>query len=314
MSNNNHDENPLGILTVGDFFAQIVPVRKYYWEGILPMDSLALFHGQPKAGKTTFVYSLIKAIVNGDNAFLGHGIRKAKVLILALEESPFSIKTRLRKIGITADSNLFIYNAPLISAPSTYDGLAKYIKANDIEIIVVDILMNFIAVDTENDNSQVERALEPLRQFARLHKLTIILIHHSGKNAEGDDPVKNVRGASALAGKADFIFSLIKKGGSNKNRRVLNIDGRYDDSPPEPMDIEYIPETGEFFSVREDDLLTRVYPKLDEFRTLDWLLEECSPVKEKALREVLKLGVENGTIIKTGTGHKGDPSKWKRAQ
>ncbi len=78
------------------------------------------------------------------------------------------------------------------------------------------------ALESENDNSAVLRAIKPWLNLARDCHVAVLLVHHKGKGTQA------YRGASAIGGIVDQIISMRE---GPDNQRILETKGRYSETP-----------------------------------------------------------------------------------
>lgn len=196
-----------------------------------------------KVGKTTFIYALLSAILNG-NKFLDFPTYKRKVLLLAIEEGESLVKNRLLRFGINPDDpNLTVH---VWTLPYTELSLVRqFVRDNGIELVIIDTLSKLWGpvVDDENDNAKVQRAVEPLLSMVREEGIGLLAIHHDSKG--GGEGGRQVRGASSLLALVDQCLLLNRVGPVGSRERRLNCIGRFD-STPQSMAIELDGETDNF--------------------------------------------------------------------
>ena len=87
------------------------------------------------------------------------------------------------------------------------DALVKYIKDNDIELVVVDTFVRVHGMD-ENDNGAVAKLYDRFQELIDAGAAVVIL-HHNKKLAPGSAITQDtMRGASDLAAQADMVLSI----------------------------------------------------------------------------------------------------------
>ena len=87
------------------------------------------------------------------------------------------------------------------------DALVKYIKDNDIQLVVVDTFVRVHGMD-ENDNGAVAKLYDRFQELIDAGAAVVIL-HHNKKLAPGTAITQDtMRGASDLAAQADMVLSI----------------------------------------------------------------------------------------------------------
>lgn len=90
-----------------------------------------------------------------------------------------------------------------------YEGLRAKIRELRPVLVILDPLVSLSAGLDENSNDDMEALLAELRALAASERVTIIVVHHAGKNAEKmSGELGALRGASAIAGAVRGGISL----------------------------------------------------------------------------------------------------------
>jgi len=176
------------------------------WGNWIFRDSVILQAGEPGISKTTFNYSLAKAIVD-NREFLEVKPTEPhlRVLMLDWESSPSLIKSRMRSMGYPKNcENFFVYHDPRF----TLYELEPYIESLNIrpDVIFIDPLRYAFGMRDENDNAEASRQAKFLRTISTKHQCAVIVVHHSSKGElEG---WKKASGASARTSLADIAMNF----------------------------------------------------------------------------------------------------------
>lgn len=212
--------------------------RVWLVEKYLAKGWLSVLAGHPKHGKSTLVYWLVKCVLAGSD-FLGFKTKRGRVLILAVEENLEDVTDRFRLSKVAEDSGLFIHCAPLKSIDVELEAIREFIKANQIDLVIVDTLARFWTVKDESNASEVSAATQPLLEMARDTGAVVLLIHHSRKS-EGEDGTE-IRGSGDILAVVDIGLILKKRKGSD-SQRTLHAYSRY----PTPKELVISLENGEY--------------------------------------------------------------------
>jgi KaiC/GvpD/RAD55 family RecA-like ATPase len=207
----------------------------WLWHSYLPKGAVTLVAAFPKVGKSTLVYPLIRAIVRGE-PFLGYSTAKTPVLILS-EERTWDVRQRMERFGLNKSDTdaITIHSLRENRLPFTTEAFTevrRLIRERNIGLYVVDTVSAWWDVKDENDNAEVNRAMQKFIALTGETGAAALLVHHEGKNLDGTDG-RAIRGASALFGAVDQGLTLRRRDGGSPNQRVLHARGRYAETPEE---------------------------------------------------------------------------------
>ncbi|MCP4895326.1 MAG: AAA family ATPase, partial [Actinomycetales bacterium] len=111
------------------------------------------------------------------------------------------------------------------------DSVIEIVKAQMIDMVVIDPITRFLALASENDNMEVLGAMMEMERIATEGNCGLLMLHHTGK-AGGQ-----ARGASAFLQNVDVILTLrkardgeeISEAANPETVRVLEGTGRFDE-------------------------------------------------------------------------------------
>jgi hypothetical protein len=285
--------------------------------GYLYRDAITLLSAVCKAGKTTWLAHLLRALHDAED-FCGRPVRSAGVLYVTEESQSLWADRRDR---LELKDNVRFIVRPFLGKPDTprwvafITYIAEELQRTPAGLVVFDTIGNLWPVTDENDAAKVTAALMPLRMISEGRSL--LLVHHLGKlSASGEGAAS--RGSSALPGFVDIMIELRRLSPDSREdrRRVLSGWGRYDDIPAELVveltDAGYIARGDRQAAVSHDVAATvrALLPADPPGWTSDDLAENWPTDKrprKQALLDVLRTGAEHGLWVKDGAGRKGDP-------
>lgn len=171
----------------------------WVWQGYLARGSVTLLTSLWKAGKSTLLAHLVRAMGRGDE-LAGLSVAAGKVLVVS-EESAALWAGRRDKLGIS-DHALFQVR-PFLGRPDPATWLAfvlhlaGLVRQHGLALVCFDTLAALWSCDDENDAVRVLAAVTPL------HLLTaagaaVLLAHHPRKGDAGEGQAS--RGSGALPG------------------------------------------------------------------------------------------------------------------
>ena len=201
-------------------------------DGILPHEALLVIIGAPKTRKSFLVYNLATAIAEG-RGFACFKIEESyRVLILSAEGGYFSNRDRIKVITEQIDDEAAerakIATFCNIKVDGEYEEIKKLIEEHTPKVLIIDPLIRFHSQD-ENTAQGMSIVFDKLRQLIEEHHISIILVHHSGKNMR-----KGGRGSSVIEGEYDSAITISKT--------KLKFDLRHAESPSD-ININFNDET-----------------------------------------------------------------------
>jgi RecA-family ATPase len=213
-------------------------------DGILPYQSMLLIAGAKKVRKTFLAYNFGIAIAGG-YSFAGFKTNKEhKVLIFSAEGGYYPNRDRIKKMCECADIknpnnfNICFDSRIKLEDDQSYDFIIEKIKELKSEVIIIDPFVKFHHLE-ENSAMDMGNILGKLRYLIEDYGISIILVHHLGK-----DQSRDARGSSAILGEYDSCITLFKDGNDDKNR--IEFDLRHSISP-EPRGLIFNQEMFWFF-------------------------------------------------------------------
>lgn len=206
----------------------------WLWKGYLPRSGITLLSAYWKAGKTTLLAHLLRALGTGGE-FLGQEIRAARVLYVS-EEGELHWVRRRDHLGIGDHAGFYLQPFACKPTPVDWLGFLGSLKADitghGFDLVVFDTLAKLWPVLEENDAGAVDAALMPMWELTKAGA-GVLLIHHLRKSGGGEYTAS--RGSGALSAFPDILIELTRfEAGNLKDRkRVLRAKGRYDETPEE---------------------------------------------------------------------------------
>ena len=190
--------------------------RAYIVDGLIECESINIFYGDPKMGKSLLQVDLASSLTSGGN-WANLDTANCLILYMAFEDPEgiedrltlSSIKKRFVKEGIV-DHLLPIYRPPDIFSDKAIAALElrllEYQRYFDHQIIIIDTLSLAMArVGDENSSVAMGIVIDTCRRL-RDAGYTIFIVHHTGK-----DQRRGLRGHKSLQAAADSIFLVKKK-------------------------------------------------------------------------------------------------------
>jgi hypothetical protein len=296
--------------------------RDWFWHGYLARGTVTLLSALWKSGKTTLLAHLVKALGTGEK-LAGLSVSQARVLVVS-EEPDGLWPARRDQLGIGDHVDVLVRPFRVKPDWPTWDAFLEHLAGlcsrNKYGIVVLDTLSNLWPVWKENDASEVQAALMPLRRLTDSGSC-VLPVHHLRKS--GGEEATGSRGSGALASFVDIIVEMRRYDPRNRKdrRRVLSGYGRYADTPDELV-IE-LSADGKRYDAHGDrqhvhqgerrqviyELLPNEAPGLTVEKVLAAWPDSPKPGLRQ-LRSELMDGADKGEWRFTGKGVKGDPYRY----
>lgn len=188
---------------------------------------ISLLCGSPHAGKSTIARQLAIAVAQG-RPFLGRETMKSKVAYWQTEETIEDAVEDFTKSGMMQDDPVVVLH------PSPADNhlveLNKVLtEDNDIRLVIIETLDDFLQMDDLSDNPSARRAFERFdREVVSKHKerVCLLALHHFKKSDEQRGlSLNRILGATVIAGKTDAKIYL-RQASDTDRRRIVSAQTR----------------------------------------------------------------------------------------
>lgn len=298
--------NEFNFQKLSDILNQPPVEYEFVVANLLLNGGFSLLASQPKVGKTTFLRDLAVCVASGSE-FLGMATRKGPVLILALEELVEQMRKEFKKMPNVDGLEILIHAAPAPSEP--VEKLTEQIELYKPVLVIVDTMHKFARFKDGNSYAEVNAALDPLLNIARLYECHVMCSHHLGKDNTRDNG-NQILGSTAIHAAFDCIVFLK----TENDLRMMEVQYRYQPSSPfVPGYLSYDPFTASLsFTAKEVQRTETVENSIIEMlsvsgeKTIEEIKEELK-VKAKVLSMALNGLYSKGRLVRQGDGKKGSP-------
>lgn len=218
------ETNFIKSLTIGEAMQHYRSSVGWLVPNILRSAGMYILGGEPKSGKSLFVYFLIHAVAVGAQ-FLGRPTRLGKVLYIQLEESLNTISERLFLTGFgnlaDEDTSLLVNLTDHVQIERSFDAtldinwLMKRITEYKPSLVVIDSLrMATLNSDAEENNNRMGKLVYRLQQVFNYTNTCGLVIHHMNKgsaatNARKDSLITKLAGHTSISSACDGILGLM---------------------------------------------------------------------------------------------------------
>ena len=217
----------IDIISAADLQKADVPPVRYLVDSILAVGTTILA-AAPKIGKSWMALSLAICLATGTD-FLGHAVKRCGVLYLALEDSMSRLKDRMNKVlkGQPAPEQFYFATMAPTLEGGLIDSLEQHIdKHPETELVIIDTLQKVRGQSSPKESAYANdyAQLGTLKSFADRHGISLLIIHHTRKQADSDVHAM-ISGTFGIMGSVDTSWVITKQSRSSKNA-VMSITGR----------------------------------------------------------------------------------------
>ena len=192
----------------------IAPLE-YLVDKIIPTIGLSLLGAPSKYFKSYMCIDMAICIAEGVK-FLGFNTKKSGVLYMDLESTKRRPQARLRQVlnGAECPDNLHIVTSEEKVA-KIGNGLEFQLESQlseypDIGFVIIDVLKK-VRPEQKRGQGDYDRDYEDLgalKEFADSHNICILVIHHTRKMRDPDDPFNELAGSSGVMGVLDAALVI----------------------------------------------------------------------------------------------------------
>ena len=223
----------LHTVSLNELFDNVYESRPSIIDGLLYAGAYFLA-GAPKIGKSFLVAQIAYHVGTGQPLW-GYDVHQGSVLYLALEDDYGRLQGRMsRMFGVGAEGSVFFsVQAKLLS--DGLDGQLEYFVREhpDTKLIVLDTLQKVREASRDYSYGSDYELVTRLKSFADKHKLCVLAVHHTRKQAAGDC-FEMLSGTNGLLGCADGAL-LMRKEKRTDLTATLDVVGR--DQPDQRLHI-----------------------------------------------------------------------------
>lgn len=297
----------LNTLNAAELFSMDIKPVEFVIEGLVPV-GLVLLASPPKYGKSWLCLDMALSVAMGRD-FLGFKTNKSKVLYLALEDRNDRLKQRISQIlgdeMFPAWLNLGIDSATLDNGfIESLDGFLH--EHPETKLIIIDTFVKIRGEAKRNESAYGVDSREAgvIKKFADTHGIAVVLVTHTRKGIDPDDPFVNITGTYGVAGAADDMIVLTKqkRGDEVTKMSVTGRDVSYEEFP-----LTFNADRGkwmrqsdsfdDFMAKTEIEMKRAAYTVGNTRKTILKLLEENGGIWTGACGGVITKSKEYGTPI-----------------
>lgn len=281
------------------------PRPPWVWEGFIAPKSFTLLSAYPKVGKTTMLWHFIAAMMNGA-PFFDRETRRVPILYVS-EEADYLLSERATALGYDDTWPIgFLTKEPGLTWEMVITYMKRWVYVHKEPLIIVDTLSRFWSAESENDATQVDRAISPVLELVRNSQASFFGIHHNRKQGGGGGTA--VRGSTALTGGVDVIMEMSRTSShDHSNVRRLQCESRFGETPSllhmRLVGGQYIVEDAE--TAETEQAIIEILQSLEAVPLGDIVF--LTGIPETTVRRALNGLVHRGVVSRGGSGTKRSP-------
>lgn len=312
MAVDNHP--PLPVVRVGDIVTELTRER-WLIDQLWGASAVGVIGGAPKCSKTWLALDMSLSVATGTACLGRYEVPEpGPVLIYLAEDSLAMVRERVEGIARYRDLPLDSVPVHVITAPLLRldrephrTQLRETARQLRPRLLLLDPLVRLHGID-ENHAGEVAQLLAYFRSLQRELDLSVILVHHTRKNAAaGAAAGLGLRGSSDIHAFGDSNLYLRRTGDrlmlSSEHRAAAAAGAVYLQLVATDAATTHLAVTGDVGGQKRSDLQKRVLRLLVENRALTRAkLREMLSVKNERLGEALEALQQAGRIRRTPTG------------
>lgn len=276
---------------------------------------MGVIGGAPKCSKTWLALDMSLSVATGTACLDRYPVpRPGPVLVYLAEDSLAIVRERVEGIarhrGLALDSiPIHVITAPVLRLDREPHRTQLLQTARRLRprLLLLDPLVRLHRID-ENHAGEVAELLAYFRSLQRQLELSVVLVHHTRKNASGGAAAGlGLRGSSDIHAFGDSNLYLSRTGGrlmlSSEHRAAAAARSVYLELVATETRTTHLAVTAEVGGEKRRDIQKRVLDLLAENKVLTRAkLRQVLSVKNERLGEALELLQQAGHISRTPTG------------
>jgi DNA polymerase I-like protein with 3'-5' exonuclease and polymerase domains len=271
------DDDPITWRNHSETMALVPPKIEWYVDGIWGKGLITEIVAKVKVGKTTFVLGGLRAGIAGDELYCGRAVSGPLRAAYVTEEGWQTFQVAMDRYGLNdlvesdAFFTVFDFETKDVPLPTMVDSLLRHMRADDVDIVILDTLSIIAGLDEEDHSGKAAAAMAEVRRMT-VEGYAVGILRHGRKT--GGEVGDAGRGSSAISGYCDILLQIEPYKGDEEttNLRVLKSRSRL--RVDEPLVLEFDKATERYSAVgavqsREERLAAAILATLVEHKAFN---------------------------------------------
>ena len=197
------------------------------WKPFIPQTGLAGLTGSSDTGKSTLLRQLAISICLGKTELLGYplNVRYGSVVYISTEDGKDAISVSIRKQLMGTEPAKVNRLKFIFNDGDPKKTLPTILRKEKVDLVIIDAWTDLF-VGNPNDVVQVRTSLNGLSSIAEKFGCSVIILHHTVKNAEYYKPDKNkLNGSQGIEAKLRALIEIRQT--ENGGRMLSILKGNY---------------------------------------------------------------------------------------
>lgn len=213
------------VITAAELHHKEFPELVQFVPGIV-VEGFGIVAGPPKLGKSWWVLDIALAVAAGGRAFGKIPVEQRDVLLLALEDSPRRLQSRIRAVYGRETPPHRLHLLTKVPPGLLIPVITAWLQAHPGGLVILDTLGRARQQRRRGDDAYLAdyQAGVALKNIVDAFPGSALLGVHHTRKASSDDFVDDLSGTLGLAGSADYVLVLRRP--RNSNEATLQVTGR----------------------------------------------------------------------------------------
>ncbi|ODQ85329.1 AAA family ATPase, partial [Mycolicibacterium holsaticum] len=214
-----------GLITAAELHHEVFPDLVQFVHGIV-QEGFGIVAGPPKLGKSWWTLNLALAVAAGGRAFGKIAVEQRDVLLLALEDSPRRLQSRIRAVYGQDMPPHRLHLLTAVHPKLLHATITTWLMGHPHGLVILDTLGRARQQRRRGDDPYLADYQEgvALKDVVDAFPGSALLGVHHTRKASSDDWVDDLSGTLGLAGSADYVLVLRRARGSSE--ATLQVTGR----------------------------------------------------------------------------------------
>jgi AAA domain len=287
----------------------------------------SLLVGKPETGKSTMARQLGVAVSQG-MPFLGRNTTRGSVIYWQTEEDVRDVLDAFNRLG-SKDGDEHIYVLQRDPESSESVDIATQLEADqNINLVIIETLDDLLKINDIKENTSAREAFDKFNTELMIpygHRAAFLMLHHL-KKMETEFAGDALLGASVIRGRTDGKIYMTQISADDERRLIWSTKrkGRaipktylvFDDNTGKSELGETVAdEARSAWEAAQQAGQAKLFEILGRHPDIEHsvLLKDLSGMKQAHKLKLIEDNVRNGSIIKSGKGHKGAPFRYQTA-